>query len=137
MVDFYAPIKMVVRRLNGYLEDYAFLADGLLALYEASFDAHWMEEAPALMGQAITLFADQQNGGFFDTGSDHESLISRPKDIMDNAIPAGNSVAVDVLLRLQPLLVKRLIANGPMTICIPLQTLWCSIHRPLDMSWVR
>ena len=87
-------------RLKGYLEDYAFLADGLLALYEASFDSRWLIEARALMDQAIVLFADQTKGGFFDTGSDHEELISRPKDIMDNATPAGNSVAVDVLLRL-------------------------------------
>src|SRR5437667_46514 len=87
-------------RLNGYLEDYAFLADGLLALYEASFQPRWFTEAKRLNDEAITLFADQQNGGFFDTGSDHEALISRPKDIMDNATPAGNSVAVDVLLRL-------------------------------------
>ncbi len=87
-------------RLNGYLEDYACLADGLLALYEASFATHWFSEARALMEQAIALFADTQNGGFFDTGSDHESLISRPKEMMDNATPAGNSVAADVLLRL-------------------------------------
>ena len=86
--------------LNGYLEDYAFLTDGLLALYEASFEPRWFGEARRLMDEAITLFADEQNGGFFDTGSDHEALISRPKDIMDNATPAGNSVAVDVLLRL-------------------------------------
>jgi len=52
------------------------------------------------MDQAIALFADEENGGFFDTGSDAEALISRPKDIMDNATPAGNSVAMDVLLRL-------------------------------------
>ncbi|HLI87331.1 MAG TPA: thioredoxin domain-containing protein [Ktedonobacteraceae bacterium] len=87
-------------RLNGYLEDYAFLADGLLALYEASFDTHWFAEARGLMDRAIALFADERNGGFFDTGSDHEALISRPRDIMDNATPAGNSVAADVLLRL-------------------------------------
>jgi uncharacterized protein YyaL (SSP411 family) len=87
-------------RLNGYLEDYTFLADGLLALYEATFDIRWFAEARALMDQAIDLFADEQNGGFFDTGSDHEALINRPKDIMDNATPAGNSVAMDVLLRL-------------------------------------
>ncbi len=86
--------------LNGYLEDYAFLADGLLALYEASFDVRWFDEARTLMESAIDLFADQQNGGFFDTGSDHEALVSRPKDIMDNATPAGNSVAADVLLKL-------------------------------------
>jgi uncharacterized protein YyaL (SSP411 family) len=87
-------------RLKGYLEDYTFLADGLLALYEASFDARWFGEARRLVDEAIKLFADEQNGGFFDTGSDHEALVSRPKDIMDNATPAGNSVAVDVLLRL-------------------------------------
>jgi len=87
-------------RLKGYLEDYVFLADGLLALYEASFQPRWFIEARGLMDEAIALFADEQNNGFFDTGSDHEALISRPKDIMDNATPAGNSVAVDVLLRL-------------------------------------
>ncbi len=86
--------------LNGYLEDYVFLADGLLALYEADFQPRWFAGARRLVDEAIALFADQQNGGFFDTGSDHEALISRPKDIMDNATPAGNSVAVDVLLRL-------------------------------------
>src|SRR5207302_2498722 len=86
--------------LNGYLEDYTFLADGLLALYEASFNPGWFSEARGLMDEAIKLFADEQNGGFFDTGSDSESLVSRPKDIMDNAIPAGNSVAADVLLHL-------------------------------------
>jgi len=87
-------------RLNGYLEDYVFLADGLLALYEASFETRWFAEARALMDAAIDLFASEQSGGFFDTGSDHEELVSRPRDIMDNAIPAGNSVATDVLLRL-------------------------------------
>ncbi len=86
--------------LNGYLEDYAYLADGLLALYEADFNTRWFVEARTLMDQAITLFADEQNGGFFDTGNDHEALVSRPKDIMDNATPAGNSMAMAVLLRL-------------------------------------
>ena len=86
--------------LNGYLEDYVFLADGLLALYEANVNPRWFSEARSLMDEAIKLFADEQDGGFFDTGSDHEALISRPKDITDNATPAGNSVAVDVLLRL-------------------------------------
>jgi uncharacterized protein YyaL (SSP411 family) len=87
-------------RIKGYLEDYAFLADGLLALYEATFNPRWFAEARHLIDEVITLFADEQNGGFFDTGSDAEELVSRPKDIMDNATPAGNSVAADVLLRL-------------------------------------
>ncbi len=87
-------------RIKGYLEDYAFLADGLLALYEVTFNPRWFVEARRLMDEAIALFADEQNGGFFDTGSDAEELVSRPKDIMDNATPAGNSVVADVLLRL-------------------------------------
>ncbi|HEY0756065.1 MAG TPA: thioredoxin domain-containing protein [Ktedonobacteraceae bacterium] len=86
--------------LNAYLEDYMFLADGLLALYEADFAPRWFSEARRLVDEAITLFADKENGGFFDTGTDHEELLSRPKDIMDNATPAGNSVAAEVLLRL-------------------------------------
>src|SRR5437588_5134235 len=87
-------------QFDGYLEDYTFLAHGLLALYETSFNARWFSEARGLMDEAIKLFTDEQNGGFFDTGSDSEALVSRPKDIMDNAIPAGNSVAADVLLHL-------------------------------------
>ncbi|WP_069803857.1 thioredoxin domain-containing protein [Thermogemmatispora onikobensis] len=86
--------------LAGYLEDYAFLADGLLALYEASFELRWFSEARSLIEEALQLFADSENGGFFDTGSDQEALVSRPKEIMDNATPAGNSVAAEVLLRL-------------------------------------
>lgn len=86
--------------LNGYLEDYTFLADGLLALYEADLDTRWFRQARQLMDEAIKLFADDENGGFFDTGNDHEALISRPKDLMDNATPAGNSIASEVLLRL-------------------------------------
>ncbi|HEU5379774.1 MAG TPA: thioredoxin domain-containing protein [Ktedonobacteraceae bacterium] len=86
--------------LNGYLEDYMFLAAGLFALYEADLDPRWFRAAHHLVDQAIQLFADEANGGFFDTGSDHETLLSRPKDLMDNATPAGNSVAAEVLLRL-------------------------------------
>ena len=87
-------------RLNGYLEDYAFLVDGLLALYEATFDQHWFEEARALTDTMIEQFWDDVGGGFFKTSRDHETLITRPKDFFDNAVPSGNSVAADVLLRL-------------------------------------
>jgi uncharacterized protein len=86
--------------LKGYLEDYAFLVDGLLALYEATFDSRWFIEARRLTDEMIRLFADNTQSGFYDTGSDHEELVARPKDIMDNATPAGNSVAAEVLLRL-------------------------------------
>jgi uncharacterized protein YyaL (SSP411 family) len=87
-------------KLLGYLEDYACLADGLLALYEATFDLRWLKEATALAGSMIELFWDEGIGGFYDTGSDHESLVVRPRDVFDNAQPCGGSVASDVLLRL-------------------------------------
>jgi len=87
-------------KLNGYLEDYAFLADGLLALYDATFDPRWLTEAHALAETMVAQFWDDTNGGFFDTGRDHEALIARPKSVFDNAIPAGNSVAVETLQRL-------------------------------------
>jgi len=87
-------------KLNGYLEDYAFLADGLLALYEATFEPRWLTEARALADTMVAQFWDDTDGGFFDTGRDHEALIARPKSVFDNAIPAGNSVAIEVLQRL-------------------------------------
>ena len=86
-------------KFNGYLEDYAFYADGLLALYAATFDWRWFAEARALADAMLTYFADP-NGGFFDTSRDHEELITRPKSLQDNAIPSGNALAADVLLRL-------------------------------------
>lgn len=87
-------------KLNAYLEDYAYLADGLLALYEATFDLHWFEEAYSLAEIMIKQFWDDEEGGFFFTSSDHEKLITRTKDWYDNATPGGNSVAAHVLLRL-------------------------------------
>jgi uncharacterized protein len=86
--------------LNGYLEDHANLADGLLALYEATFDRRWLEAAIEIADLILTQFADVENGGFYDTSIDHEKLITRPKDVFDNATPSGSSVAADVLLRL-------------------------------------
>jgi hypothetical protein len=89
-----------VSKLNGYLEDYAFLVDGLLALYEATFDLRWLREAQSLANTMIAQFHDARGGGFYFTSNDHETLITRTKDFMDNATPAGNSVAVAALLRL-------------------------------------
>ena len=89
--------------LNGYLEDYAYLADGYLALYEATFDPVWITRARALTDTMRALFLDSSGGGFFDTATDHEALIARPKDMLDNATPAGNSVAAESLIRLAAL----------------------------------
>ena len=87
-------------KLNGYLEDHAFLIDGLIALHEVTFDARWLEEAISLGEAMVELFWDEASGQFYDTGSDHEELIVRPRDVSDNAIPSGSSMATDVLLRL-------------------------------------
>jgi uncharacterized protein YyaL (SSP411 family) len=87
-------------KYNAYLEDYAYLADGLLALYEATFETRWIDWARELAELMLTHFRDLDKGGFFDTSDDHEKLIHRPKDLQDNAVPSGNSVAATVLLKL-------------------------------------
>jgi uncharacterized protein len=87
---------------TGVLEDYTHMADGLLALYEATFDERWFRVARELMDTVLARFADPA-GGFFDVADDHESLVARPKDVQDNAIPSGNSMAARVLLRLAAL----------------------------------
>ena len=87
-------------KLNGYLEDYSFLIDGLIVLHEVTLDARWLREAVGLGKAMVDLFWDEVSGQFYDTGRDHEELIVRPRDISDNAIPSGSSMAADVLLRL-------------------------------------
>ncbi len=87
-------------RLNAYLEDYASLGIALLAVYEATFDTRWFSEARRLADEMIRLFWDDEDGGFFSTGHDHEALIGRPKELTDNATPSGNSIAVELLLHL-------------------------------------
>ena len=86
--------------LNAYLEDYSFLLEALLTLYEATFDPRWFVEARALADQIIDRFTDAERGGFFFTADDHESLIVRRKDPEDSPIPSGASAAAFGLLRL-------------------------------------
>ncbi|HEX5239501.1 MAG TPA: thioredoxin domain-containing protein [Candidatus Limnocylindrales bacterium] len=86
----------------GVLEDYAGLADGLLGLYEATFDERWFGAARELADTLLDHFADP-SGGFFDTADDHERLVTRPRDPQDNATPSGGSAATHVLLQLSAL----------------------------------
>ncbi len=88
-------------KVNGFLEDYAFLADGLLALYQAGFDERWFTWARELSDKILAHFQDKNDSGFFDTANDHERLITRPKDLEDNATPSGNARAVNVLFQLR------------------------------------
>jgi len=83
-----------------FCEDYAHLADGLLACYAAIGDAADLELAAALMARAVADFWDAESGTFFDTGPEHDLLVVRPRSLVDGATPAANSVAADVLLRL-------------------------------------
>jgi uncharacterized protein YyaL (SSP411 family) len=90
-------------KFNAYLEDYAFLAEGLLTLFETTGVARWLIEAIALTDRMVEEFWDNEGGGFYFTGKSHENLIVRTKDYFDNATPSGNSVAAFVLLRLAAL----------------------------------
>ena len=85
---------------HGYLDDYASVASGLLSLYEATGAIRWLNECLTLTDQMCAEFWDETDGGFFYTSEHGESLIVRNKDFMDNATPAGNSVAAELLLRL-------------------------------------
>jgi uncharacterized protein YyaL (SSP411 family) len=87
-------------KYTAYLEDYSFLIDALVSLYEADFQPRWLESALALTDIMLEQFWDPNEGGFFFTGKDHEQLIARNKDPQDNAIPSGNSMAATALLRL-------------------------------------
>jgi uncharacterized protein len=89
-----------IAKFNAYLEDYAFLIEGLVTLYETTGESRWLNDALALTERMIEEFWDNENRGFFFTGKSHENLIVRSKDYFDNATPSGNSVAAMVLLRL-------------------------------------
>ncbi|MFQ5328836.1 MAG: thioredoxin domain-containing protein [Thermodesulfobacteriota bacterium] len=83
-----------------YLEDYALLARGCLALYTDTLEEEWLEKAHALGHSIIKLFYDEERGLFYDRGSDQEQLIVRQRGAIDNDIPSGNAATADLLLRL-------------------------------------
>jgi len=89
-----------VARLDAYLDDYSTLAAALVALYQADFDERWLAEAARLVDALLVLFEDRSGGGFYFTAEDHETLLTRQKDLYDNAVPSGNSMAALALLRL-------------------------------------
>jgi uncharacterized protein YyaL (SSP411 family) len=84
---------------NGFLEDYSYLIEGLLGLYQTTFEPRWFVAARELAETMLTHY-QAPDGGFFDTSDDHEPLITRPRDLQDNATPSGNAMAVTALLKL-------------------------------------
>ncbi|MBL8153665.1 MAG: thioredoxin domain-containing protein [Anaerolineae bacterium] len=88
-----------VSKINATLEDYGCLIDGLLEVYQTTFDPRWFEAARSLSEFVLGHFA-APDGGFFDTSDDHEALIARPRNMQDNAVPSGNAVMARNLIRL-------------------------------------
>jgi hypothetical protein len=84
----------------GFADDHALMAAACLTLYETTFELRWFEQARALADELLRLFHDDERGGFFQTATDAERLVLRPKELYDNAVPSGNSVAAEVLMRL-------------------------------------
>jgi uncharacterized protein len=87
-------------RIDAFLEDHALLADALLSLYEATFDARWVAEARQLADRLLDLFWDEEAGVFHDARIGGEELVVRPRSVDDNPTPSGNSAATLMLLRL-------------------------------------
>ena len=87
-------------KLNGYLADYGAVGNGLLDLWELTFDPFWFMAAREMAQAIMTHFVDEKHGGFFDTSDDHEKLVVRPKELQDNAVPSGGALATELLLRL-------------------------------------
>jgi uncharacterized protein YyaL (SSP411 family) len=130
-------------KLNAYLEDYSFYAEGLLTLFETTGELEWFNEARNLCDVMVAEFWDDEEGGFFFTGNSHEQLIVRAKDFFDNATPSGNSIAAEVLLRLSTLTgnqdcqrraatILRLTANGMLRYPSGFGRLLCALDFYLD-----
>ncbi len=91
-------------RLRAYLDDHAFMLDALLHLLQASWNGQHLDMAIRIANLMLDHFLDSENGGFYFTADDHESLMHRPKPLADEATPSGNGVAALALLRLGYLL---------------------------------
>jgi hypothetical protein len=92
-----------VAKIGAYLEDYAFLLEALIVLFETTCEERWLTHGRTLADELIERFSDPENGGFFSTAVDGEQLIARRKELEDSPIPAGGSSAAMGLLRLSQL----------------------------------
>ncbi len=92
--------KQGVTRISGFLDDHAAVALGFIAVYELTFDEQWVNRARKIADAMIEWFWDNEVGAFYDTALDAEQLITRPRDVTDNATPSGTSLAVELLLHL-------------------------------------
>ncbi len=91
-------------RIDGFLEDYAAMGNALLTLHETTLEPRWLEVSVALADRILESFLDAEEGILYDSPSDGEALVVRPRDPTDMATPSGNSLAIELLLRLGLLL---------------------------------
>jgi hypothetical protein len=98
-----ATFRQGKAHINGTLADYAYLANGLLDLFEADGDPRWAREALALARVADAHFRDERGAGWYFTSDDHEQLITRPRDLVDGALPSSVGVMLELLVRLEQL----------------------------------
>jgi uncharacterized protein YyaL (SSP411 family) len=91
-------------KYGAHLSDYAFFIQGLLDLYEASFQVDWLQKAVRLMEEQIELFYDNESGGFFDIPGTDPTILIRTKEVYDGAEPSGNSISILNLLRLSQII---------------------------------
>src|SRR5699024_11636025 len=87
----------------GYLDDYANLIQAYLTLHEPTYELSYLKKAKQQTDHMLTLFRDQAHGGFFLTGNDAETVISREKEIFDGALSSGNAIAFSVLTNISAL----------------------------------
>ncbi len=86
-------------RIDAFLEDYAAVGNAILTVYEATLEPRWLDEAAWITERVVDLFWDDSSGLFHDAPKDGEALAVRARDLMDNATPSGNSLAVELLIR--------------------------------------
>jgi uncharacterized protein YyaL (SSP411 family) len=86
-------------RIDAFLEDYAAVGNAILSVYEATLEPRWLDEAAWITERVVDLFWDDTDGVFHDGPRDGETLAVRARDLMDNATPSGNSLAVELLIR--------------------------------------
>ncbi len=103
-------------KLNAYLDDYAFVIDGFLALNDATGDAKWQRAAKQFQDDQLKMFRDETGGAFFFTSHQHEELLARTKNCYDGVLPAGNSVSARNLLKLAKLTGEKQYLNEARTI---------------------
>ena len=137
-------------KLLGYLDDYAGVIEGLLTLYQATYEPLWFMAARDLADTMVARFA-APDGGFYDTSDEHEELVARPRELQDNATPSGNALAVTVLQKLGALALdtrhaqmldealarmQPLMAEHPLGFGQWLQALSFELSRPLEIAIV-